>query len=57
MQADIEEASNQQDVLIRLANAKEFLQEHPDEKPIIVARIYTLKPTTYYSLVHVTSLA
>jgi hypothetical protein len=49
MQADIEEASNQQDVLIRLANAKEFLQEHPDEKPITVARIYALKPTTLYS--------
>ena len=46
MQVDIEVASDQQE---HLRYAKEFLQDNPDEKPIIVAHIYALKPTTLYS--------
>jgi len=33
----------------RLRQAKAWLQENPDEKPITAARIYSLKPSTLYS--------
>ena len=37
------------DIPIRIQHAKQFLEENPDERPIIAARIYNLQPSTLYS--------
>ena len=48
MQVDPEAATEQLSAE-RLRQAKAWLQENPNEKPITAARIYSLKPSTLYS--------
>jgi hypothetical protein len=47
MQSDIPNQCD--DLPTRLRHAKDFLQAHPNEKPITAARIYDLQPSTLYS--------
>jgi hypothetical protein len=49
MQLDPEATAAQLPPEERLRQAKAWLQENPDEKPVTAARIYSLKPTTLYS--------
>jgi hypothetical protein len=49
MQVDPKVAAMQLPADERLCQAKAWLQENPDEKPIMAARIFSLKPSTLYS--------
>lgn len=49
MQVDPKAAAKQLPAEERLRQAKAWLQENLDEKPVTAARIYSLKPSTLYS--------